>query len=103
MRISRDPRVADFPDLLTADINESPIAWVGDQHYRAVFEPAGNPETPLLGIYPAGSPCDQSLTPMFEHAAALLARDGGPAMYHVPFSGFTDHRGKTVDPDVVRR
>lgn len=30
---------------------------------------------------------------MFAQAKALLAQDGGPAMYEVPFSGFTDHRG----------
>ena len=93
MNLARDPRVLDFPDLLTADINESPLSWTGDQHYRAVFRPKGNADTPLLGIYPAGSPCDQSLVGMFEHAAQLLSADQGPAMYQVPFSGFTDHRG----------
>lgn len=93
MKLSRDRRVLDFPDLLTADINASPLSWVGDQHYRAVFRPAGDADTPILGIYPSGSPCDQSLTGMFAHAAELLAADEGPAMYHVPFSGFTDHRG----------
>ena len=61
MNLVRDPRALDHPDLLTGDLNESAIAWVGDQHYRAVFSPKGNRETPLLGIYPMGSPCDQSL------------------------------------------
>jgi dihydroxy-acid dehydratase len=93
MNLVRDPRAFDHPDLLTGDLNESAIAWVGDQHYRAVFNPKGNQETPLLGIYPMGSPCDHSLVGMFDLAAELLAEDGGPAMYQVPFSGFTDHRG----------
>jgi dihydroxy-acid dehydratase len=93
MKLVRDPRALNHPDLLTGDINTSAIAWLGDQHYRAVFQPAGNQETPLLVIYPMGSPCDQSLVGMFGLAADLLAADGGPAMYQVPFSGFTDHRG----------
>ena len=93
MNLVRDPRAFDHPDLLTGDLNESAIAWVGDQHYRSVFNPKGNRDTPLLGIYPMGSPCDDSLVGMFELAADLLAQDGGPAMYQVPFSGFTDHRG----------
>ncbi len=93
MKLSRDPRANGHPDLLTGDINESAIAWTGDQHYRAVFKPRGNPETPLLGIYPMGSPCDHSLVGMFDLAAELLAENDGPAMYQVPFSGFTDHRG----------
>ncbi len=93
MKIVRDARAFDHPDLLTGDLNESAIAWVGDQHYQAVFTPKGNTETPVLGIYPMGSPCDQSLVGMFELAGDLLAADGGPAMYQVPFSGFTDHRG----------
>lgn len=93
MPLKRDQRVFDHPDLLTGDLNQSAIAWVGDQHYRAVFSPKGDLETPLLGIYPMGSPCDQSLVGMFDLAADLLAGDGGPAMYQVPFSGFTDHRG----------
>jgi dihydroxy-acid dehydratase len=93
MNLARDPRALNHPDLLTGDINESAIAWVGDQHYRAVFKPAGDVDTPLLGIYPMGSPCDQSLTGMFDLASELLAADGGPAMYQVPYSGFTDHRG----------
>ena len=93
MKLVRDPRAFEHPDLLTGDLNSSAIAWVGDQHYRAVFAPKGNLETPLLGIYPMGSPCDHSLGGMFDLAADLLAEDGGPAMYQVPFSGFTDHRG----------
>ncbi|MEM7427555.1 MAG: dihydroxy-acid dehydratase [Pseudomonadota bacterium] len=93
MNITRDPRAFNHPDLLTGDINESAIAWCGDKHYRAVFEPKGNLETPLLGIYPMGSPCDQSLLGMFELASDLLAADNGPAMYQVPYSGFVDHRG----------
>ncbi len=93
MKLVRDRRACDHPDLLTGDLNDSAIAWVGDQHYRAVFKPKGNRETPLLGIYPMGSPCDQSLVAMFDLAAELLAEDDGPAMYQVPFSGFTDHRG----------
>ncbi|MEM8975277.1 MAG: dihydroxy-acid dehydratase [Pseudomonadota bacterium] len=93
MKLVRDHRACDHPDLLTGDLNDSAIAWVGDQHYRAVFKPEGNRETPLLGIYPMGSPCDQSLVAMFDLAAELLAEDDGPAMYQVPFSGFTDHRG----------
>ncbi len=93
MKLVRDIRATNHPDLLTGDLNDSAIAWVGDQHYRAVFQPQGNPETPLLGIYPMGSPCDQSLVGMFELASEMLAADGGPAMYQVPFSGFTDHRG----------
>lgn len=93
MNLVRDPRAFDHPDLLTGNLNESALAWVGDQHYRAVFDPKGNRETPLLGIYPMGSPCDHSLVGMFDLAAELLAEDGGPAMYQVPFSGFTDHRG----------
>ena len=93
MKLVRDPRALNHPDLLTGDINESAIAWLGDQHYRAVFNPEGNRDTPLLGIFPMGSPCDQSLVGMFDYAAELLAADGGPAMYQVPFSGFTDHRG----------
>ena len=68
MQLKRDPRATRHPDLLTADINDSPIAWTGDQHYRAVFKPKGNMETPLLGIYPMGSPCDQSFVGMFELA-----------------------------------
>ncbi|MEM6498379.1 MAG: dihydroxy-acid dehydratase [Pseudomonadota bacterium] len=93
MKLVRDRRAFNHPDLLTGDLNESAIAWVGDQHYRAVFKPKGNCETPLLGIYPMGSPCDHSLVGMFDLAADLLAKDDGPAMYQVPFSGFTDHRG----------
>lgn len=30
---------------------------------------------------------------MVRHAADLLQQDGGPAMYEVPFAGFTDQRG----------
>jgi dihydroxyacid dehydratase/phosphogluconate dehydratase len=93
MDLKRDPRILDHPDLLSPDINNIAIAWTGDQHYRAVFKPAGNLDTPLLGIFPMGSPCDQSLVGMFDQAQALLAVDDGPAMYQVPFSGFTDHRG----------
>jgi dihydroxy-acid dehydratase len=93
MNLVRDPRALNHPDLLTGDLNKSAIAWVGDQHYRAVFKPIGNQETPLLGIYPMGSPCDHSLGGMFDLAGELLAEDSGPAMYQVPFSGFTDHRG----------
>lgn len=93
MKIVRDPRALHHPDLLTGDINDSAIAWTGEQHFRAVFSPEGNLDTPLLGIYPMGSPCDQSLVGMFDYAAGLLAADDGPAMYRVPFSGFTDHRG----------
>ena len=93
MKLVRDRRACEHPDLLTGDLNDSAIAWVGDQHYRSVFNPKGNPETPLLGIYPMGSPCDQSLVPMFDLAAEMLAENDGPAMYQVPFSGFTDHRG----------
>lgn len=93
MKLVRDRRACNHPDLLTGDLNDSAIAWVGDQHYRAVFNPKGNRETPLLGIYPMGSPCDHSLVGMFDLAAELLAEDDGPAMYQVPFSGFTDHRG----------
>ena len=93
MELRRDPRVLEHPDLMTGDINESAIAWTGDQHYRAVFQPDGNADTPLLGIYPMGSPCDHSFVGMFELAAKLLAENDGPAMYQVPFSGFTDHRG----------
>ena len=93
MKLTRDPRAQAFADLLTPDINTSPIAWTGDQHYRAVFKPAGNADTPVLGIYPAGSPCDQSFVAMFKQVAEQLAADDGPAMYEVPFSGFTDHRG----------
>ncbi len=93
MKLDRDKRILDFPDLLTADVSQSSLSWTGDQHYRNVFRPAGNADTPVLGIFPAGSPCDQSLTGMFAYAAQLLAADGGPAMYQVPFSGFTDHRG----------
>lgn len=93
MKLTRDPRARDHPDLLSPDLENIAIAWTGDQHYRAVFQPAGNQDTPLLGIYPMGSPCDQSLVTMFDQAKALLAADGGPAMYDVPFSGFTDHRG----------
>ncbi len=93
LRLKRDPRLLNFPNLLSADINDIAIAWTGDQHYRAVFQPKGNQDTPLLGIYPMGSPCDQSLIPMFSLAKDLLAEDGGVALYEVPFSGFTDHRG----------
>lgn len=93
MKLVRDRRACDHPDLLTGNLNDSAIAWVGDQHYRAVFKPKGNLETPLLGMYPMGSPCDQSLVAMFDLAAELLSEDDGPAMYQVPFSGFTDHRG----------
>lgn len=93
MKLVRDPRALNHPDLLTGDINGSAIAWVGDQHYRAVFKPKGNQDTPLLGIFPMGSPCDHSLVGMFDTATELLAADDGPAMYQVPFSGFTDHRG----------
>lgn len=93
MHLTRDPRACDHPDLLSPNLDEIAIAWTGDQHYRAVFQPEGNADTPLLGIYPMGSPCDQSLVPMFAQAKALLAADGGPALYEVPFSGFTDHRG----------
>lgn len=93
MKIARDARACNHPDLLTGDLNDSAIAWVGDQHYQAVFAPDGNRETPVLGIYPMGSPCDQSLVGMFALAGELLAADDGPAMYQVPFSGFTDHRG----------
>lgn len=91
--LKRDPRILNHPDLISADVNDIAIAWTGDQHYRAVFKPEGNRDTPLLGIYPIGSPCDQSLVDMFSQSKALLAQDGGPAMYEVPFSGFTDHRG----------
>ena len=93
MKLTRDPRACNHPDLLSPDLNQIAIAWTGDQHYRAVFRPEGNQDTPLLGIYPMGSPCDQILVRMFAQAKALLAQDGGPAMYEVPFSGFTDHRG----------
>lgn len=93
MKLTRDPRACEHPDLLSPNLDEIAIAWTGDQHYRAVFQPKGNQDTPLLGIYPMGSPCDQSLVPMFAQAKAILASDGGPAMYEVPFSGFTDHRG----------
>ena len=93
MKLTRDPRLAAFDDLLTGDPLALPIAWTGDQHYRAVYDPPGNQDTPLLGVYPAGSPCDVSLAAMVRHAADLLQQDGGPALYEVPFSGFTDHRG----------
>ena len=93
MNLSRDPRALNHPDLLTGDINDSAIAWCGDSHYQAVFQPKGNLETPLLGIYPMGSPCDHSLVGMFDLARDLLSADGGPAMYEVPYSGFVDHRG----------
>ncbi len=93
MKLKRDPRLLNFPDLLSADIDDSAIAWTGDQHYQAVFKPEGNLDTPLLGIYPMGSPCDQSLVEMFTLAKKLLAEKTGPALYEVPFSGFTDHRG----------
>lgn len=93
MKLTRDPRLAAFDNLLTGDPLSLPIAWTGDQHYRAVFDPPGNQDTPLIGVYPAGSPCDLSLVGMVRHAAALLQQDGGPALYEVPFSGFTDHRG----------
>ena len=75
MKLVRDRRACEHPDLLTGDLNDSAIAWVGDQHYRSVFTPKGNPETPLLGIYPMGSPCDQSLVPMFDLAAEMLAEN----------------------------
>ena len=93
MQITRDPRLRDFPELLSFNVDDSPIAWVGDLHYRNVYKPKGNPETPLLAMYPAGSPCDESLVQMMDLAVDILAEDDGPAVYTVPFPGFTDHRG----------
>lgn len=54
MKLTRDPRACDHPDLLSPDLDDIAIAWTGDQHYRAVFQPEGNQDTPLLGIYPMG-------------------------------------------------